>query len=497
VAISSERKVIAEPKPEVPKPGVPAPEVLTPDLCVVGAGAAGLSVAAVGAALGASVVLVERGMMGGDCLNVGCVPSKALLAAAHAVQSQRLSGPFGVVAGEPVVDFAAVKRHVRSVIAAIAPNDSVQRFTAMGVRVLKESAAFTDNRTLSAGAVTIKARRFVIAAGSRPAIPAIEGLADLPYLTNESIFDVERLPERLIIIGGGPIGMELAQAFVRLGSQVVVLETAIVLSREDAEMTAVVRGTLQREGVRLIEGVTLRRCARKQQGITVAITVNGEESDVDGSHILVATGREPSTEGLGLDKAGIASGPQGIVVNKALRTANGRVYAIGDVAQGPNFTHVANYQAGLVVRHALFGLGVRAIYQDIPRVTYTDPEIATVGLDEKEARARGWRVEILRWPFAENDRAQAERATEGLIKVVADRKGRILGASIVGRHAGELITPWTLALARKLTVRDMASLVVPYPTLSEVSRRAAISYFAPRLQNRWLRMALRLRRWLG
>ncbi len=492
MAISSERKGIVEPHTKAL-----APELLTPDLCVVGAGAAGLSVAAIGAALGASVVLVERGTMGGDCLNVGCVPSKALLAVAQVAHARRHSSSFGVAPGEPAIDFNAVKRHIRGVIAAIAPNDSIERFTAMGVRVLRESATFTDSRTLLAGGATIRARRFVIATGSRPAVPAIEGLADLPYLTNESIFDVERLPERLVIIGGGPIGMELAQAFVRLGSQVVVLETATVLSREDVEMTAVVRSALRREGVRLIEGATLHRCARKQQGISVAITANGEEIEVDGSHILVATGREPIIDGLGLEKAGVTCAPNGIAVDKALRTPNRRVYAIGDVTQGPKFTHVANYQAGLVVRHALFGLGVRADYQDLPRVTYTDPEIATVGLGEAAARAKGWAVEILRWPFSENDRAQAEHATDGLIKVIADRKGRILGASIVGRHAGELITPWTLALARKLKVRDMASLVVPYPTLSEVSRRAAISFFAPRLQNRWLRMVLRLRRRLG
>lgn len=453
-------------------------EVLRPDICVIGAGSGGLSVAAAAAAFGAPVVLVEKGKMGGDCLNFGCVPSKALLAAGKRAEAVRGAAPFGVAAQRPAIDFAKVHAHVHGVIAAIAPNDSKERFTGLGVRVIAGAARFKDRRTVAVDDVEIRARRFVLATGSAPAAPPIPGLDQVPYLTNETIFDLTRAPEHLIVIGGGPIGLEMAQAHRRLGAEVTVLEALVPLAKDDPECAAIVLDRLIRDGVVIRSGVKVTRVERGPKVRVVLETTAGEET-IEGSHLLVAAGRRPNVEGLDLEAAGIKHERRGIVVDKGLRTTNRRVYAIGDVAGGLQFTHVANYHAGLVIRSALFRLPAKTNDDGIPWVTFTDPELAQVGLTEAEAAKRHSRtIRVLRWPYHENDRAQAEREPHGHIKVVTAKNGRILGATIVGTHAGELITTWTLAIAQRLNVRAFAGIVVPYPTLAEVGKRAAISYYA-------------------
>ncbi len=465
-------------------------DVLTPDVCIVGAGSAGLVAAAGAAQLGLAVVLIERAEMGGDCLNYGCVPSKALIAAAKAAQAQRSSGPFGVAPVEPRVDFGRVMDHVHQVIAAIAPNDSVERYEKLGVRVLKEEARFIGRSELQAGPYHIKSRRIVLATGSRPTAPPIPGLADVPYLTNETVFANRTLPDHLIVIGGGPIGLELAQAHRRLGSKVTVLEAAAFLAKDDAELSAIVLKRLRAEGIDLRAPAKIARVERAAAGMTV-ILEDGER--LDATHLLVAAGRAPIVERLDLEKAGVAHTRQGITVDASQRTSNRHVWAIGDCNGLYAFTHMAGYEASLFIRGALFRAPARLDASIVPWSTYTDPELAQVGLSEHAAREKhGEAIKVLRWKLAENDRAQTERETDGMVKAITDRSGRILGATIVAPHAGELIQPWCLAIAKRLKISALASFVPPYPTLGEASKRAAGSYFAATLFGPRTRKLVRL-----
>jgi len=476
-------------------------ERLEVDICVIGAGSGGLSVAAAAAAFGVPVVLVEQARMGGDCLNFGCVPSKALIAAGKRAKWVTDGARFGVHAAPPTIDFAAVHAHVHGVIAAIAPTDSVARFTGLGVRVVKGRARFTDADTVVVeGVAEIKARRVVLATGSAPAIPPIPGLAETPYLTNETVFDLTELPKRLVVIGGGAIGLELGQAFGRLGSEVIVIEAATPLGRDDPECANVVLEALRKEGIAIRGGqaVTAIRPPEAAGGeIAVLVKTEQSEETVTGTHLLIAVGRKPNVDDLGLDKAGVAYESSGVVVDKSLRTTNRRVYAIGDAAGGRQFTHVANYHAGLVIRNALFRLPVRAEDRAIPAVTFTDPELAQVGLTEAEARRQGVKINVLRWPYHENDRAQTERQTHGHIKVIASQRGRILGATIVGAHAGELIAMWALAIKQNLTVRSFAELTVAYPTFAEIGKRAAVTVYTRSLTNPFVRRIIGVLRRLG
>jgi len=455
---------------------------LTPDICVIGAGSGGLSVAAGAAQLGAEVVLIERHKMGGDCLNYGCVPSKALLAAGKRAQSMRNAAPFGITAVDPEIDHRAVLNHVREVIAAIEPNDSVERFTGLGVNVIQAEGSFKDRSTVIAGDHEIKARRFVIAAGSSPVVPPIPGLDTVPFFTNETLFDAPGFLPHLIIVGGGPIGLEMAQAHRRLGSEVTVIEAATPLSKDDEEVRDVVLRRLAEEGVRILDRARLERADSYGGGIRVTFTKDGQSYSLDGSHLLLAVGRRPNMDSLNLDAAGVKYERSGIVVNSGLKTSNKKVYAIGDIAGGPQFTHVANYHASIVVRNALFKLPSKANHESIPWVTYTDPELAHVGLTEASARQKfGDKINVLRWPYTENDRAQAERETNGFLKVITNRKGKILGASMVGSHAGELIQMWSLSIEKGMNIKHMASFVSPYPTMAEINKRAAVLYFIPKL----------------
>jgi pyruvate/2-oxoglutarate dehydrogenase complex dihydrolipoamide dehydrogenase (E3) component len=469
--------------------GSAAIETIAPDICVIGGGSGGLSVAAAAAAFGRSVVLIEKHKMGGDCLNYGCVPSKALIAAGRRAHTMRTSQAFGIEPVDPVVDFSAVHRHVHSVIAAIAPNDSIERFQGLGVRVIQAVARFADAGTVVAGDHRITARRFVIATGSSPMVPPIPGLSQVSYLTNETLFDNTVRPDHLVIIGGGPIGMEMAQAHRRLGSRVTVIEGAKALGKDDPEMTALLLGLIRAEGVEVREGTLVERVEPLMQGVRVHLKASGGQGAdyVDASHLLVAAGRRPNIADLNLAAAGIKSGKAGIEVDRGLRTTNKKVFAIGDVAGGLQFTHVANYHAGIVIRRALFRLPAKAYTRHVPWVTYTEPELAHVGLSEPEALAQNIKILVLRWPFHENDRAQAERETAGHVKVVTDPKGRILGATILGAQAGELIQMWSLAIAQGLNIKAMTAWVSPYPTLSEVNKRVAYRFFVDKAGNPLLR----------
>lgn len=453
-------------------------ETLNVDICVIGAGSGGLSVAAAAAAFGENVVLIEKGKMGGDCLNYGCVPSKAMIAAGKRAHIMRSSQAFGLSPAEPNISYQQVHDHIKGVIAAIEPNDSVERFTGLGVRVIQAAGRFVDRKTVSAGEYLIKARRFVIATGSSPLVPPIPGLDSVAHFTNETIFDNQNKLDHLIVIGGGPIGMELAQAHRRLGSRVTVLEGLKALGKDDPEVTSIALKHIRDEGVDVREGTMVEQVGGQSGYVRVHVKAGDQSDVVEGSHILVATGRKPNIDGLALEAAGVKYDKRGIKVNSGMVTSNRSVYAIGDVTGGLQFTHVANYHAGIVIQRALFWLPSKANNDIIPWVTYTEPEVAHVGLTEEQAAKRHNKVHVLRWPYHENDRAQAERTTCGHVKVVVSKSGKILGASIVGEHAGELINMWSLAIAQGMKIKALMQWTSPYPTLSEISKRAAYKFYA-------------------
>jgi pyruvate/2-oxoglutarate dehydrogenase complex dihydrolipoamide dehydrogenase (E3) component len=450
---------------------------LTPDLCVIGAGSGGLAVAAGAVQMGASVVLVERGRMGGDCLNYGCVPSKSLLAASRLANAWRRGAELGIRYGPPQIDFATVADSVERVIARIAPTDSVERFEGLGVRVIAAEARFVDRRSIQAGNTTIRPRRFVIATGSAPVVPPIAGLDHVPFFTNETVFANRTAPSHLMVIGGGPVGIELAQAHRGLGSEVTVIDAGPLLPHDDPEMTTLLAQRLAEDGIALKPSVAVS--AIEQAGSEIAVTLATGERII-GSHLLVAAGRRPNLTALDLAAAGIAANAAGIIVDARLRSTNRRAFAVGDAAGGPQFTHVALYHAGIVIRNALFRLPACVDYRALPWVTYTDPELAQAGLSEAAARQVG-PVRVLRWSFAENDRAHTERDIAGEVKVITGRRGHILGATILSAAAGDLILPWALAISQRLKIGAMANLIVPYPTRGEAGKRAAGSFYTPSL----------------
>jgi pyruvate/2-oxoglutarate dehydrogenase complex dihydrolipoamide dehydrogenase (E3) component len=451
------------------------------DLAVIGAGAAGLSVTAVAAQLGLRVVLIERGRMGGDCLNVGCVPSKALLAAAHTVETAQSAGRFGVRLKSPEIDWDAVHAHVRGVIAAIAPTDSEARFRALGATVIRGEARFLSPDTLAVADERFRAHRIVIACGSRPAVPPVPGLDRVPFLTNETLFDLDRKPGHLIILGGGAIGLEMAEAHAAFGSRATVIEAAAsIAGKEDSELVAGLRMSLEGRGIVFRVGVAVTAV---EPGPTLVLA---DGTRVTGTHLLVAAGREPAMRALALDAGNVRATSRGIATDRGLRSlSNRRVFAAGDIADpegiGPRaFTHVGSYHAGIVIRRALFRLPARIDYRALPRVIYTNPELAQVGPTEAEARAEGRRISVLRWPLADNDRAQTEREPTGLVKLVVER-GHVIGAGILAPHAGEMIGLWGLAILRRVPLSSLAGLILPYPTRSEAGKRAASTFYLHRL----------------
>ncbi len=470
------------------------PELKT-DILVIGAGSGGLSVAAGASQMGADVILLEGHKMGGDCLNFGCVPSKALIASGKAAYAQAHTSALGVADVVPQVDYAAAKDHVHDVIAQIEPMDSQERFEGFGVKVIREYGSFVSPTQVKADDNLITARRVVIATGSSPMVPPIPGLDNVPYYTNETIFDLRDKPEHLLIIGGGPIGMEMAQAHIRLGCKVTVIEGLQALGNDDPEAAGIVLDSLRDEGVAIHEQAMVAQIRANGDAVEV-VTENGDI--FSGSHLLLAAGRKANTDRLNLEAAGIEPTRTGIQVDETLRTTNRKVYAIGDVASGLQFTHVAGYHAGIIIRSALFGLPSKAKTAHIPWATYTDPELAQVGLTEAQARAQhGDRVEIARFDYHHNDRAISERKTKGFIKVMV-LKGRPIGATIVGNQAGELINLWSLALANNLKMGQIAAMVSPYPTIGELNKRVAGAYFSPRLfENQMVKRVVRLvQRWM-
>ncbi|MEO0344292.1 MAG: FAD-dependent oxidoreductase [Pseudomonadota bacterium] len=455
-------------------------ETIKTDICIIGGGSGGLSVAAGAVQMGASVVLLEGHKMGGDCLNYGCVPSKALLAAGKHAHWMTNGAAFGITPAAPQVDYAAAKAHVASVIQGIEPHDSVERFEGLGVQVIQDYGEFVSPTEVKAGDKIIKARRFVVATGSSPFVPPIPGLDKVPYETNETIFQLLQKPDHLLVIGGGPIGLEMAQAHARLGSKVTVIEGFLALGKDDPEIAAIALDRIRAEGVEIHENALAEEITGKASNISVKVK---DGRVFKGSHLLVAVGRKSNIDKLNLEAAGIERVRNGIKVDASLKTTNRKVYAIGDVAGGLQFTHVAGYHAGVIIKSALFGMPSKATDRHIPWATYTDPEIAQVGLTEAAAKEmHGDKVEVVRFEYKDNDRARAELATTGLIKVMV-LKGRPIGVSIVGYQAGELINLWAMAIANKLKMAAVAAMVAPYPTIGEINKRAAGAYFGPKLFN--------------
>ncbi|TCZ59884.1 dihydrolipoyl dehydrogenase family protein [Roseicella aquatilis] len=463
------------------------------DVAVIGAGAAGLAVASICGGLGLRTALIERGRMGGDRLNHGGVPSRALLAAAQAAAEARRAGRFGLRLPEPEIDWAGVRAHVQGTIARLAPDHGAARYRGMGVEVIEASAHFTDPDRLEAGGRGLTFRRAVIAAGSSPIVPDIPGLDGVPWLTTETLFDLEEPPGHLLVLGGDTIGVEMAQAHARLGCLVTIIDPAPrILAREDEDLAEGVRTALLAEGVTLREGAAVTRFEQlepdSRQATAGVVAVLTDGTRVAGTHLLLAVGRAPRLAGLDLQAGNIAATPQGVRTRANLRSvSNPRVWAVGSIADprgiGPRgFTHLASQHAGVVARSMLFRLpGTRLDYAALPRLVATDPELVQVGLTEAEARAAGHRdLRIHRWPLSENDRALAEGRPEGLVKLVISGRGRLLGAGLLAPRAGEMAGTYGLLIGRRLPLSALASLVLPYPSLAEAGTRAAGEFLAPK-----------------
>ena len=461
------------------------------DVVVIGAGAGGLTAAGGCALYGLRTALIERARMGGECLNTGCVPSKALLAAAAAAQGVREAGRFGIRTTSPVVDFAAVRAHVRRAVDTIAPHDSVETMARYGVEVITGSARFLSPYRVAVNDRILVAPRIVLATGSRPAVPPIPGLRDVAFLTNETLWDLDILPDHLAILGAGAVGVEMAQAFVRLGAAVTLIDAGLPLARADRDAAAIVLATLEAEGVTIRQNTKVTRV-----GPGLAIHCDGGDP-VQASHILVATGRQAVTDGLDLDRAGLTPGPDGLVIDARCRTAVKHIYAVGDCRAGPRLTHVAGHEGSVVVQNIALGLPAKAERRHLPQAIYTHPELAQLGPTEAEARAAGGRVEVDIAPFADDDRSVAEGTPSGFVKLVRVG-GRTAGVTIVGAGAGDLLLPWAQVLAGGVSRFGLSGAIVAYPTRSERSKEAAFAslreqLFSPALK-RWARLLAWTRR---
>jgi pyruvate/2-oxoglutarate dehydrogenase complex dihydrolipoamide dehydrogenase (E3) component len=462
------------------------------NLVVIGGGTAGL-VSAVGAAgLGARVALIERQLLGGDCLNVGCVPSKAVIRAARAAHDARTAGELGVHTGPVEVDFAAAMLRMRRLRAAIAPHDGAARLARAGVDVFLGDGRFVADDAIEVAGQRLSFARAVIATGARAAVPEIPGLAEAGYLTNETVFTLTERPRRLLVIGAGPIGCELAQAFRRLGSEVSIVDRGTrILPKDDPEAAAIVQSRFAAEGIDTVLGA---RIVRVERGPVIVIDRGRGEERVTGDRILVAAGRAPNVASLGLDAAGIEATERGIVVDDHLRTTNRRVLAAGDVASRFQFTHAADAMARVAIQNALFFGRKRVSALTIPWSTYTDPEIAHVGISAADAAARG-DLQTLTVPLRDVDRAVLDGEVDGFARVHADRKGRILGATLVSRHAGESIGELVLAMTAGVRLGTIAATVHPYPTQAEAIRKLGDAFQRTRLTPRVRRLFEILLRW--
>jgi pyruvate/2-oxoglutarate dehydrogenase complex dihydrolipoamide dehydrogenase (E3) component len=431
------------------------------DICIIGAGSAGLTMAAVSSNLGFKVALIEGHKMGGDCLNYGCVPSKALIA----------------MAKQKEADFNKVKAAIQTAIETIEPNDSEERFEGMGVHVIKEYASFLDKNTIQAGAHTITAKRFIIATGSKALIPSVPGIENIPFLTNETIFDLEPLPEKLIILGGGAIGVEMAFAFQKLGSQVTLIERyKHILPHSELEASQHFKTTLKNINVKILDNATTSCIKKENKGISLEL--DGEK--ITGTHILIATGRQANLEKLNLKNAGIDHTANSITVDDTLRTNQKHIYAIGDCSSKYLFTHNASYEAGIVIKRMLFGMFWSKVkYNALPKVHYIDPELAEVGLTQEQAEKKYGKdnIRVIQVPFTENDRAVCDQRTDGFIKAILSPKGYVYGVTILGNHAGELITPWATLMTYNRKISDFSGVTAPYPTYSEIHKKVASAFY--------------------
>lgn len=455
------------------------------DLVIVGGGTGGLVAAVTAAQVGARTTLIERDRTGGDCLWTGCVPSKALLAAAEAAQSMRDAGRFGIMPVEPDVDFRAVMAHVQDVQQQIAPHDSPERLRGLGVEVLHGEASFSGPDAVTVGGRTIRFRRAIIATGSAPAIPPVPGLREANPLTSDSLWSLTELPGHLVVLGGGPIGCELGQAFRRLGADVTIVEMADrIIPREDAEASVVLAAKLSAEGVTVLAGTT----ARSVSPGTITVERNGEQWDIPHTHLLAATGRSPNSRDMGLDRAGVMTTERGHVqVDKRLRTTSDRIFAAGDITGRLPFTHVAGMHGAAAALNALFNLPRPVSEANVPWVTYTDPEIAHVGLSVEEARQEhGTGVIVKISPLSGNDRARAARSTEGFSLLVGDPKGRLIGGTIVAPAAGEMIAEVVAWLSQGATLSIIGQTTHSYPTFAEATGEAGLQAFRDKVDSKLL-----------
>jgi len=454
------------------------------DIGVIGGGAAGLTVASGASQLGLKTVLVERApKLGGDCLHTGCVPSKTLIRTAGVYHRMRHAGRFGLPEVDvPPVDMARVNARIRSVIDTIQEHDSEERFCGLGVKVVFGEAAFEDGHVVDCSGTRVSARFWVIATGSSPAVPAIPGLVDADFLTNENLFELESLPKSMIVLGGGPVGCEMAQAFSRLGCEVRILQrNCQLLPAADEDMAGVVLDALKGEGVTIDLCAAASAVRRAPSGVEVEYACDGKTCVARAEKILVSAGRTPNVDGLKLENCGVEYDRRGVKTDDRLRTSRKHIFAAGDVLGRYQFTHAAGYEGGIVIANAVFRLPRKADYTWLPWCTYTDPELAGVGMGEKQATAQGLEHTVWEESFADNDRALAEGGSAGKIKLILDRKEKPLGVQVAGIHAGELAGEWVAALNARISLSAMASAVHPYPTVAEINKRVAGKFLSSKL----------------
>jgi pyruvate/2-oxoglutarate dehydrogenase complex dihydrolipoamide dehydrogenase (E3) component len=466
------------------------------DMGVIGGGAAGLTVASGAAQLGARTLLIEKEReLGGDCLHFGCVPSKTLIKSAHVYHLMKHATDYGLPAVKvPPVDFQRVSTRIKGVIATIQKHDSQERFCGLGAQVKFGAAEFTDEHTVTLDGGTYSAKNWVIATGSSPIAPPIPGLADTPFITNKEIFYLDRLPPSMIVLGGGPIGIEMAQAFNRFGTRVVVVDRADqILGKEDKDMADTVMAVMAAEGVAFQLGAAISAVRDTGRMKEVVITDHqGQAQTLQAEIILVAMGRGANVHGLGLDHIGVNHTGRGIAVDQRLRTNHSHIYAAGDVNGGFQFTHAAGYEGGIVVSNAIFHLPRKTDYTYLPWCTYTDPELASIGMNQKAAAAAGLHTKVWEEPFKDNDRSLAEGENTGRIRLIVDEKEKPLGVQILGPRAGDLISEWVAALNGKVKLSTIAGAIHPYPTIGEINKKVVGALFAPKIFSENIRKGLKL-----
>lgn len=466
------------------------------DMGIIGGGAAGLTIASGSAQLGAKTLLVEKETaLGGDCLHFGCVPSKTLIKSAHVYHYMKTASSYGLPSVElPPVDFRAIAGRIRAVIQKIQTHDSVERFCSLGAKVIFGDAHFEDDHSVAVNGNLYSAKTWVVASGSSATVPPIPGLRETPHITNREIFSLDRLPESMIVLGGGPIGAEMSQSFNRLGTRVSVVDMADqILTKEDRDMAEVVRLRMAEEGVRFYLGCMIEsvRDLGNQREVTIQ-TPAGETIQLTGETILVSLGRRPNTTNLGLAEIGVESTPQGLTVDNRLRTSRKHIFAAGDVIGGYQFTHAAGYEGGIVISNAIFHLPRKVDYTFLPWCTYTDPELASIGMNEKAALEAGIDYTVWCEDFKNNDRSLAEGEPAGTIKMLLNNKETPIGVQIVGLHAGDLINEWVAALNGKVKLSTLAAAVHPYPTMGEINKRVVGQFFSPKIFSEKVKKGLKI-----